>query len=158
MTPMQPSFQTQPAGPQTELSSPAIGLIAAGGLGAFLTLIGVVGNLFTLVKGSSAGFGGVGGFDDPNLPPIVRTLFKTASSGVFGLFLNLIQAGVNGFIIYAGIQMREARQYAVCVAGAALASVPLCFSSCCCIFTVPLGIWALSVLLGQNGKAHFQPT
>lgn len=155
MTPMQPSFQMQSPQPQTELSAPAIGLIAAGGLGALLTLVGVAGNLFTIVNGLSPN---EGAFDDPNLPPMLKTLFKTASSGVFGLFFNLIQAAVNGFIIYAGMQMREARQYAVCVAGAALASVPLCFSSCCCIFTMPLGIWALSVLLGQNGKTHFQAT
>lgn len=151
MTPMPPSFQSPPA--QSELSAPAIGLIVAGGIGALLTLLGIGTNLFTMIQGSGSDLSSL---NDPNLPPALKPFLKVASSGAIGLMFNLVQAAVNGLIIYAGMQMRQARQYGICVAGAALASVPLCFSSCCCIFTMPLGIWALSVLLGQSGKAQFQ--
>lgn len=153
MTPMQPSFQSPPA--QSELSAPAIGLIVAGVIGALLTLLGIGTNLFTMIQGSGSDLSRL---NDPNLPPALKPFLKVASSGAIGLMFNLVQAAVNGFIIYAGMQMRQARQYGICVAGAALASIPLCFSSCCCIFTMPLGIWALSVLLGQSGKAQFQST
>ncbi|MDP3235667.1 MAG: hypothetical protein Q8N26_22980 [Myxococcales bacterium] len=152
MTPMQPGFQSTQA--QSELSAPAIGLIVAGFIGALLTLLGIGTNLFTMIGAAGSDLSTL---DDPNLPPALKPFLKVASSGVIGLLINLVQGAVNGFIIYAGVQMREARQYGVCVAGASLASIPLCFSSCCCIFTMPLGIWALSVLLGQRGKAQFQP-
>jgi hypothetical protein len=152
MTP-QPSFQSPPG--QSQLSAPAIGLIVAGSLGALMTLLGIAGNLFTMIGGSGTDLSSL---NDPNLPPALKPFLKVASSGAIGLMFNLVQAVVNGFIIYAGMQMRAARQYGLCVAGAALASIPLCFSSCCCIFTMPLGIWALAVLLGQSGKAQFQST
>lgn len=152
MTPMQPSFQSPQA--QSELSAPAIGLIVAGALGALFTVLSLVTNTLTLVSGAGPDLSTL---NDPSLPPALKPLLKVASSGVVGLALNLVQAAANGFIIYAGLQMRDARQYAVCVAGAAVASLPGCFSSCCCIFTMPLGIWALAVLLSPSGKAPFRP-
>lgn len=151
MTPMQPSFQSAPA--QSELSAPAIGLIVAGVLGALVSLLGIATHLFAMIGGSNQDLSNL---NDPNFPPVLKPLLKLVSSGIVGLMFSLVQAAANAFIIYAGLQMREARQYGLCVAGAALASIPLCFSSCCCIFTMPLGIWALSVLLGQSGKAQFQ--
>jgi hypothetical protein len=151
MTPEQPPLQN--AAPATDLNSPAIGLIVAGALGALVTLAGIGANLMTLVTGHSAGSEFL---NDPNLPPALKPLLQAGASGAMGLFFNLVQAAANGFIIYAGLQMREAKQYGVCVAGAGLACVPLCFSSCCCLITLPLGIWALVVLLGEKGKARFQ--
>jgi len=148
---MLPGFQSPQA--QSELSAPAIGLIVAGGIGALLSLLGIATHVFAMVGGSAPDLSTL---EAPNLPPALTPFLKVAASGVAGLVINLVQAAANGFIIYAGVQMREARQYGICVAGASLASIPLCFSSCCCIFTMPLGIWALSVLLGQRGKAQFQ--
>lgn len=67
------------------------------------------------------------------------------ASGGLGLVLNLLA-------IAGGVSMRSASSYGLSMAGAIAAIIPA--SGCCCV-TMPIGIWALVVLLNNDAKAAF---
>lgn len=70
--------------------------------------------------------------------------------------LNLAQVGVgvllNLLTLAGGVAMRGARGYGLAMTGAIAGIVPV--SGCCCL-TMPVGIWALVVLVGPDAKAAF---
>lgn len=148
MTP-QPSFGAPPAG-TGELNGPSLGLVVSGSLGIISGLTQLASGLIQLMGGAKSVT-----LDDPSVPSALQTYMKVMSSGAVPLLFALLTLAVNGLIIFAGLQMRQARQYNLCVAGAALCCVPCCFHSCCSLFVVPLGVWALAVLLSGHTKAQF---
>ncbi len=52
------------------------------------------------------------------------------------------------------MRMKELRSYPLAMTASILAMIP-CFSSCCCVIGLPVGIWALIVLLDKDVKAAF---
>lgn len=70
--------------------------------------------------------------------------------------LNLAQVGVGAVLnlltLAGGVAMRGARGYGLAMTGAIAGIVPM--SGCCCL-TMPVGIWALIVLVGADAKAAF---
>ena len=56
------------------------------------------------------------------------------------------------FMIYAGTKMRKKQGWGICVAGSIVAMLPC--GSCCCI-NLPIGIWALVILLKDDVKHVF---
>ncbi|MAT38105.1 MAG: hypothetical protein CL946_00725 [Ectothiorhodospiraceae bacterium] len=55
-------------------------------------------------------------------------------------------------VLYAGIQMRQRRNYSVCVAGSVLAMLPCGLA---CFVGLPCGIWALGTLFDPGVRAAF---
>lgn len=147
MTP-QPSFGPPPAGTD-ELNGPSLCLVSGS--------VGIISGLTQLASGLIQLIGGAKSvpLDDPSVPSAVQTYMKLMSSGAVPLVFALLVLAVNGLIIFAGLQLRQAQRYQLCVAGAALCCVPCCFHSCCSVFVVPLGVWALAVLLSGQTKAQF---
>lgn len=80
-------------------------------------------------------------------------------SGAMGLVSALVGTALSAFIIYGGMQMKALRSWPVAIAAAiaAILSWFPCISPCCClgIFGVPVGIWALIVLMDAEVKAAF---
>ncbi len=73
-----------------------------------------------------------------------------------GLGFGLIVGGALAFvvsclIIYGGIQMTRASSYSFCVIAAVLAMLP----TGCWLVTLPLGVWAIVILLDNNVKGEF---
>jgi hypothetical protein len=54
----------------------------------------------------------------------------------------------------AGIQMIRLKMYPVCIAGSVLAMLNCC--NPCCVFSLPLGLWSLIVLVRTDVRAAFQ--
>jgi hypothetical protein len=65
--------------------------------------------------------------------------------GVIGLVSNVL-------ILIGGVRMKSLSGYPLAMTGAIAAIVPL--NSCCCI-AMPVGIWALIVLVNADVKAAF---
>jgi hypothetical protein len=76
------------------------------------------------------------------------------TNGPVGLATNLIALIVAIPTIMAGSRMKNLRSHTLSLITAALACVP-CTSGCCCL-GLPIGIWAIIVLVNPNVKAAFR--
>jgi len=128
-----------------KLKTPAIGLIVVGALNA---IIGVLSLLSGLVR--LAGIGGRQLIPNRDAAESLGFYVGTAIGYGSGL-LALIAAPV---IIYGAVQMMKGRKIKLAKASAILAIIP--FTSCCFLFGIPIGIWALTVLSKPDVKAFFR--
>ena len=117
------------------MSAPAIGLMVAGGLSAVFTLFYLL--IFAI--------GGTAAVSDPEV--------RDALPGI-GLLLafGLLKLVLDALTIYAGWQMRQLRGWTLGMAGSIAAMLPC---SVCCILGLPIGIWALIVLMDSDVKQMF---
>ena len=125
------------------LNVPSILLMVFGGIGVLFALYGAVAptdseQMATLLR-------------DPNLPPAFGKAM-TSLAGAGGKLVNLFGALLGGAMVYGALQMRSLRMYPAAVASAVLGMFPC--TSCCCV-TLPIGIWALVVLLKPEVKSQF---
>lgn len=74
-------------------------------------------------------------------------------SGRNYLFFILAMAG-GGFIIFGALKMRNLESWGIALAASVVSIVP-CTTPCCCT-GMPIGIWALIVLLNSDVKAAFR--
>ena len=81
-----------------------------------------------------------------NLDPNVK-MMENVMNGGFGV-LGLV---ANSLVLMAGIFMKSLKAYVLCIIGC-IASFML--NGCCCI-GLPIGIWALVVLVNSDVKAGF---
>lgn len=79
--------------------------------------------------------------------------FLEMMKGGFGLAIDVMMLGLSAVILAGGLKMLKLRNYGLCVAAAVIALVP-CLSPCCCL-GLPIGIWALVILLKPEVKAAF---
>ena len=124
--------QPDPAG---RVAAPAIGLMVAGGLSAVFTL-------FSLLI---LGIGGTAAISDPEVRDALPGFGILAVFGIVKLVLDALT-------IYAGLQMRQLRSWTLCMAGSVAAMLPC---SACCLLGLPMGIWALIVLIDNEVKRLF---
>jgi hypothetical protein len=71
-------------------------------------------------------------------------------------FLGLKVIGL-ALIAWGAWRMRQLRSYGLAMTASILAMIP-CFSDCCCVIGLPVGIWSLIVLLDKDVKAAFAGT
>lgn len=122
-----------------QLKGPAIGLMATAGIGAAFQALGLVMNLMGAGMGAFAG----GNQGMPNM-----------MSGGIGAVFNVIGLAMSVVVFMGASKMKNAESYGFAMAAAIIAMVP-CVSPCC-LLGLPLGIWALVVLLKPEVKAAFQ--
>ena len=118
-----------------EVRGPAIGLIVTSAVG----VVSHVANLLIRVLGLSfavLGDNRMGMF-----------------SGARGVIMSVIAISTAGLVVFAATQMMKLSKYNLCLAGTVIAMVP-CTSPCCCL-GLPIGIWALVVLLKPEVKQAF---
>jgi hypothetical protein len=121
--------------PMTRVKAPSIGLLAAGGLGALFDLLYIV----------LVGFIGVAAIADRESADALPGVGVMIGMAVVKLLLDV-------FTIYAGLQMRQLHGWGLSLAGAIAAMLPC---SPCCILGLPMGIWALMVLIDEEVKRSF---
>lgn len=147
---MNPNPAAPPAGAplgganaQDALNIPSILLIIAGALGALFALLGMV----------SAGTGSMNSMlqGDPQLARQLGPLLK-ASMGPMAVVLGLLRLAMSGVITFGAIKMRSLQGYGLSMAAAIISIIPC--NACCCI-TLPVGIWALVILMKPEVKASF---
>jgi hypothetical protein len=126
-----------------QVQGPAIGLLVAGALGVVGALISLLMNI--LGTGMSAMPGMDVGGD-------AAGRYMSMMSGGVGIVAALIGLGIYGFVIWGAMQMKQLRAWNMSMAASIGAMLPC---SCCCVIGLPIGIWALIVLLKPEIKSAF---
>ena len=136
-----PAFGEAPAGSNAKdaLNVPSILLLVSGGLGVLLRLAGMVGGSNPMMAKLAS---------DPKFAQ-----YAAMSSGPANIIGNLVGIALSGFVIFGALKMRNLQGHGLAL-GAAIVSIIPC-SGCCCI-GLPVGIWALVLLLKPEVKGQFQ--
>ena len=130
---------------QERVKGPAIGLIVTGGLGALLVLAGLVaqGAMLALYRRM--------GIPEDQVAQIER---MQGANLVISLLMTVLGLAGAGLVILGGFKMLKLRSWVLCVIASFVAMIP-CFTSCCCVVGLPIGIWALVVLFNSEVKRAF---
>jgi hypothetical protein len=129
-----------PAAEQVRL--PAIFLLVTGILGAVGQVISL---LFTLL--------GTGlDLASAHLGPSEEAI-ANAMSGTMAVFFSILGLLTAAVIVFGALRMKDLRSHSLAVAASVIAMVPC--ASPCCLLGLPVGIWALVVLLRPEVKAAF---
>lgn len=129
-----------PGGAQAQVGAPAIGLIVTAIIGILWQLVSVVLNLL------GTGLGAMGAAEGGGISGIF--------SGVIGLVFNVVWLLMGGLVIFGALKMKNLQSYGLSMAAAVIAALPC--TSPCCFLGLPLGIWAIVVLMNQDVKASFR--
>jgi hypothetical protein len=147
--PFNPQFGAPPpggggGGAREALNVPSILLLVFGALG-------VLGALYGLVAGGANQAQVAQLMNDPNLPPEAKKALE-ALLGPGSKLLNLLGLAIAGTMAFGALQMRNLKSYPLAVTACVLGMLPC--TNCCCV-TLPIGIWALTVLMKPEVKASF---
>jgi hypothetical protein len=127
-----------------KVMAPAIALMVVAGLGLVLTIY----NTLTALVGQPPPI-------DPNLPPVMQEVLKN-SHGTQAAVIQGIFVVVNIIILAGAVQMLRMRMRPFAIGASVLAMLNI--GSCCCILGLPIGIWSLVVLMGNDvANAFDQP-
>ena len=121
-----------------QIKGPAIGLMATAGIGAAFQVLGLVLNLTGAGLGAFAG----GNQSMPNM-----------MSGGIGAVFSVIGLIMSVVVFMGASKMKNAESYGFAMAAAIISMIP-CVSPCC-LLGLPLGIWALVVLMKPEVKSAF---
>ena len=122
------------------VKGPAIALIVVASLAIACCLFGALGALIRTPRPMP-----------PNLPPQWQS-FVHLSQGPLGCVLNVFFAAAFGFILLGAIKMLKLQNHTFAIVTCILALLPW---GCCCILTLPFGIWGLVVLNKTEVKSQF---
>ncbi len=130
-------------GPNPEAASrvaaPAIAIMVVSGL----AIAGGLLNMLLQLLGMGAGLFGRGGGDER----IAQVMGST-----IGVVITLVGLVLYAVAIVGAVKMKNLKSYGMSMASAVLVMLPC---SCCCLFGLPVGIWALVVLMNDEVKAAF---
>lgn len=124
-----------PPTPSSRVNVPGIGLIVTGALGVVTSL----GSMLLW------GLGGVAALADEDPADALGGIGVLMGLSIIGLL-------ISAFVTYAGLQMRGLRSWSVGMTGAILAMLPC---GPCCVLGLPMGIWAILVLIDEEVKRAF---
>lgn len=125
-----------------EISNVSTALMITGILDLCLAVCGVGANVFLTVIGVAEGGNG-------NQPDAALNAF----SGVFGIAQGLVGVLLGVLIIVGAQKMKRLESYGLAMTSAIISVVP-CHG--CCLWGLPIGIWALVVLGKPEVKAAFK--
>ncbi|MBI5362622.1 MAG: hypothetical protein HZA53_05550 [Planctomycetes bacterium] len=91
------------------------------------------------------------GYDESQIPPGMEEFMGFMKS--FGVVFGVLQLASGAVMLLGGLNMMRGRGYGLAMTAAVLAMIPML--NCCCILTLPFGLWALIVLLKPEVKAAF---
>lgn len=127
---------------------PAVGLIVVGALGAASALLravqGATNEQVDQLRQA---------FDQAGIDPGTTENLVSALAGG-NLVISLLALAISALVLWSGLQMRQLKGRGLAIAGAILGMIP-CFTGCCCVIGLPVGIWALVVLMNAEVKAAF---
>jgi hypothetical protein len=121
-----------------QVKGPAVGLMVAAGIGGLFQLLSLV------LRVLGTGIGMMGNSS---------SAYGHMLSGGVGIVVSLIGLATTGFIIWGAMQMMSLQNYTISMAASVVAMVP-CVSPCC-LLGLPVGIWALVILMKPEVKAAF---
>ncbi len=115
----------------SRVAAPAIAIVVVSGL----AIAGGLLNMLLHVLGLGAGMFGRGGGD---------ARFAQLMGSTIGVVVTLIGVVLYGVAIFGALKMKALRSWGMSMASAVIVMLPC---SCCCLIGLPVGIWALVVLL-----------
>ncbi len=144
-----------------KVTPPAIGLIVTGVLNVLLSLWGIISSALFVAGLNPMAQGQMQQFEElaaqgGEQAAMAETIMQVTSvmQGPVGLVAGIIQLVIGGVIIAGAIKMKNLQSYGFALTATILAMIP-CLSNCC-IVGLPIGIWALVVLLDNNVKQGFR--
>jgi hypothetical protein len=87
----------------------------------------------------------------PNLPPQWESFYH-ASQGPLAAGLQFFFAAVCGFLIFGALKMMKLQGHTLAIITCIVAMLPC---GCCCVLSLPFGIWGLVVLNKPDVKSQF---
>jgi len=130
---------------QSAVTGPAIALMVLAGLSVGVALLAVLGNLLGtgLTAANMSRYGG-----DQRMMQMM--------SGAIGIIMAVVWVIVDVVIFMGAMKMKNLQSRGFAMAAAILAMIP-CVGGhpCCCVLGLPIGIWALIVLMKPEVKAAF---
>ena len=142
---MENTFETPPsAAPDNKVKEavtlPAILLMIAAGFGAAFAL-------FVLLSTTDAA---LNFFEGMNLPEESRDqLEQIRQQSGAARAPYILQLVLSAVLLFGALQMKNLQNYWVAIGGVVVGSLPCC-GPCFGCFTLPLGVWALIVLIGNE--------
>jgi hypothetical protein len=121
---------------------PAIFLMVTAGLGALMAVITLVSHLFGTGL-NLANMGDMGGNEK----------LVSMMSGGMGVGFSIVGLAMAGLVFFGASKMMKLEMYGLALTASIIAMIP-CISPCC-LLGLPIGIWALVVLLDPEVKAAF---
>ncbi len=144
-----------------KVSPPAIALIVTGVLNVLFSLWGVVTSALTMASLNPIANNQMEQFEEmaaqgPEQAQMAEFMMQFAeiTQGPLGLVLGIAQLVVGGVIVAGAIKMKNLQAYGFALTATILAMIP-CLSNCC-IIGLPIGIWALVVLMNDEVKQSFR--
>jgi hypothetical protein len=130
------------ADPRAAVQAPGIALAVVGGISILVHLMSVGINLL---------FGGLGAMGAASGGDAAVTVL----SGVVGTIIYLVFLLLQVVTVVGGIKMKGLNSYGLAMAAAIIVALP-CTNYACCLIGLPVGIWALIVLMKPEVKAAFR--
>lgn len=131
-------------GAREALNVPGILFIVFGSLSILYALFGMVGGGVNEAQMNQL-------LSNPNLPSGAKDALRFMM-GTGAKLINLLGMGMAGLMVFGGVQMRTLKSYGVAIAACVIGMLPC--TSCCCV-TLPIAIWALTILTKPEIKASF---
>ncbi|MFT3713152.1 MAG: hypothetical protein QM817_36315 [Archangium sp.] len=138
---------------QDQLNLVGIAFMVLGGLTVLSSLASLVFAVISNSKLDSSAMPLPSSFSD--LPAPLQPLaayFSQHGFMLFTLISNLLHITVGGVMTFGGFQLRLLKSYNIAVAACIAAMLPCSF---CCIISLPLGIWGLTIVTDRDVKAAF---
>ncbi len=135
---------------KSKVTAPAIALLVVAILSVLLFIVSLFGNAFNEALLEWA--------EKSDMPPEQLEQFRSMSMQGAGGALSFFFMGLHivGTVVIAlgALRMKNLQSYGLAVTASILAMIP-CTSGCCCIIGLPVGIWALIVLMDKDVRAAF---
>ena len=125
-----------------KVQAPAIALIVCGGLSLLASIYGVVNAMISSPPPVP-----------PNSPEWMEGVMKN-SVGMTAAIIQSVFIFVALFVLFGGIQMLRLKSRGVAIAASIVTMLNI--GSCCCIVGMPIGIWALVILMLTDVAQAFE--
>lgn len=132
-------MSTAPGGTAGQMvSGPSTALLVSGILNVIFAVLALIGNLSGMGMGAMAG--GQQGL-------------QTVASGAGGIIWDVVFIGVGALVIFGSQKMKKLENYGLAMTSAILTVIPC---TTCCLWGIPIGIWAIITLNKPEVKSAFR--
>ena len=131
-------------GAREALNVPGMLFIVFGSLSILYGIYGLVGGGANAAQLNQA-------LNDPNLPPAAKDFIRMLA-GPGAKVIGLNGMSMSGLMVFAGVQMRNLKNYGLAIAACVIGMLPC--TGCCCV-TLPIAIWTLTILTRPEIKSSF---
>ncbi len=145
-TPIPPPLpSSDPALARSKVQTPALLLIIFGALGLLFSLGGLLGLSGQLMAALA---------NSPDLPQEARDALLQSTGRTWAALPGLV---LSGLMLFGGLKMKSLQAYPMALTAAVVALIPCVGINGCCCIAIPVGVWALVVLLRPEVKGAFRP-